>query len=514
MLNGVYALTYERIFLAKGRAVLFNSSSFLFFFLPLFILCAKLAAVGGPKGSSRLFLLFSLIFYASWNAPALFLLVGTLAINYAFACQLCRQENETSVSRRNLLILALILNLLPLLYAKYSGFFAETIQSLLGVSFTFEAPALPPGISFYTFIQIAWLVSVYRREVTPAGLERHTVFSTFFPYILSGPIVRYQEMGPQLDQVRAPNAQSLALGLSLFAIGLGKKVLLADSLALSANAVFGAAEKAWPLTGAEAWLGSLSYSFQLYFDFSGYTDMAIGLGLMLGLQLPENFISPYKATGIVDFWRRWHITLGLWLRDFLYIPLGGNRHGKLKQYRNLFLTMLIGGAWHGAGWTFIIWGAMHGLMLCINHFFRAQIKGRTWAGIFERLPVRVAFICLTFFCLNLAWVVFRAQSLEGAWRVYSAMFAQPLAATGAAGDLQGFFPHHYFQDWTDFALLALSAFIIWALPASHEITSRRQDTTCWLRFSLTRSWAVCLSLLFLLSLLMLTRQSAFLYFQF
>ena len=494
--------------------MLFNSSAFLFFFLPLFVLCAKLAAVGGPRGSCLLFLLFSVVFYVSWDPQALLLLFATLGVNYAFATAFAKPAGEGTLSRRALLFFALLLNLLPLLYYKYAAFFVSNLEWLFDVSFNYQAPALPPGISFYTFIQIAWLVGVYRRQIMPAGFERHAVFSSFFPYILSGPIVRYEEIGPQLDRLAAPNAANLALGLSLFSLGLAKKVLLADSLAVSANAVFAAAEKGWPVTGAEAWLGSLSYSFQLYFDFSGYTDMAIGLGLLVGLQLPENFISPYKSTGIVDFWRRWHITLGLWLRDFLYIPLGGNRHGKLKQYRNLFLTMLIGGAWHGAGWTFIIWGAMHGLMLCINHFFRAQIKGRSWASVFESLPVRLVMIALTFFCLNLTWVVFRAQSVEGALRIYAAMFAAPLAATGDAGGLLGFFPHHYFRDWTDFALLVLSALIIWGLPCSHEITSRRLDSPCWLRFSLTRIWAVSLTLLSVVTLLFLTRKSAFLYFQF
>lgn len=502
------------MFLPKGRAVLFNSSAFLFFFLPLFVLCAKLAATGGPRGSCLVFLLFSVIFYASWDPQALFLLLATIGVNYAFGCAFCRPEGFGSFSRRTLLFLALVVNLLPLLYFKYAAFFMDNIELLFGISLNYHAPSLPPGISFYTFIQIAWLVSVFRKQIMPVSLERHAVFSSFFPYILSGPIVRYDEIAPQLDRLGSPNASGLALGLSLFSLGLAKKVLLADSLAVSANAVFAAAEKAWPLTGAEAWLGSLAYSFQLYFDFSGYTDMAIGLGLLVGLQLPENFISPYKSTGIVDFWRRWHITLGLWLRDFLYIPLGGNRHGKLKQYRNLFLTMLIGGAWHGAGWTFIIWGAAHGLMLCINHFFRAQIKGRSWAVLFERLPVRIAFIALTFFCLNFTWVVFRAQSLEGALRIYWAMFAAPLAASGEAGGLVGFFPHHYFQNWVDFALLLLSALIVWGLPCSHEMTSRRLDAPCWLRFSLTRAWAISLSLLTVVTLLFLTRKSAFLYFQF
>ncbi|MBQ7617290.1 MAG: MBOAT family protein, partial [Desulfovibrio sp.] len=370
-------------------------------------------------------------------------------------------------------------------------------------------------ISFYTFMQIAWLVSVYRGSIAPAGLFRHAIFSSAFPYILSGPIVRYEHLGPQFDLWRGPSAESLTLGFSLFSVGLAKKVLLADTLAISANAVFGAAAKSWPITGAEAWLGSLSYSFQLYFDFSGYTDMAIGLGLMLGLQLPENFISPYKSTGIVDFWRRWHITLGLWLRDFLYIPLGGNRRGRLVQYRNLFLTMLIGGAWHGAGWTFIIWGALHGFMLCVNHFYRALTKGSAFANFTNTWPVRIFSIALTFFCLNLCWVIFRADDLASAWRLYETMFTHPWQSAGAEGTLAGAFPNHYFNDALSFITLGLSALIIWALPCSHEIFKRdASGPKPWLSFTPNRPWAIGLALLVFCALLFLSRKSTFLYFQF
>lgn len=245
-------------------------------------------------------------------------------------------------SRKTLLALALALNLLPLIWFKYSWFLAQNLALLFDAQWEFIPPGLPLGISFYTFIQIAWLVDVYRRRIIPAGLSRHALFSACFPYVISGPIVRYEQVGPQFDALSALTAENLARGFSLFSLGLAKKVLLADGIALYADAVFNAAEKAFPLSGAEAWLGSFCYTFQLYFDFSGYTDMALGLGLMLGLRLPENFNSPYKSTGIVDFWRRWHITLSAWLRDFLYIPLGGNRAGRLMQYRNLFLTMLIG----------------------------------------------------------------------------------------------------------------------------------------------------------------------------
>lgn len=384
---------------------------------------------------------------------------------------------------------------------------------LFHTEWNFQPPGLPLGISFYTFIQIAWLVSVYRRQIAPQGLARHALFSSCFPYVISGPIVRYEQVGPQFDALADPDAEGLARGFSLFSIGLAKKILLADSIALYADAVFNAAEKAFPLSGAEAWLGSFCYTFQLYFDFSGYTDMALGLGLMLGLRLPENFNSPYKSTGIVDFWRRWHITLSAWLRDFLYIPLGGNRAGRLKQYRNLFLTMLIGGAWHGAGWTFMIWGALHGLMLSVNHFFRAQIKGSRLEAVLASAPLRLLSIAFTFLCINFCWVVFRALSLDGALRVYTAMFTGPFSLQ--PGPTGGLLPNHYFQGWQPFALLILCAVLVWAFPNSREILQGRRDgSRPWLAWRPSRLWASGLALLAFAALILVSRQSTFLYFQF
>ncbi|MCR4666154.1 MAG: MBOAT family protein [Desulfovibrio sp.] len=499
--------------------MLFTSPIFLFLFLPIVLAGSKIASFSGPKGVGLFLLAASVCFYASWDLSSFSLLFVTISFNYCISLLLASPADSPRpspfLSRKGLLVVALLCNLFPLLWFKYAGFFADNISYLLGEPLSFTPPSLPPGISFYTFIQIAWLVSVYRGVLRPEGFCRHALFSGFFPSILSGPIVRYEQMGPQYDTVRGPSADSLSLGFSLFSVGLAKKVLLADSLAPLASGIFSAAEKGWPLTGSEAWLGALAYTFQLYFDFSGYTDMAIGIGLMIGVQLPENFVSPYKATGIVDFWRRWHITLGLWLRDFLYIPLGGNRRGKIRQYRNLFLTMLIGGAWHGAGWTFIIWGALHGIMLAVNHFFRAKIANTVFEKPFSTWPARLLFTALTFTCLTLTWVVFRAESVEGAWRLYEVMLTGPFASAGIHDTLSGILPHHYFTSWIPFALLAVSAFIVWGLPCSHEIFSRRFDAPrSWLRFRPSRGWAIVLSLLFMASLLFLTRKTAFLYFQF
>ncbi len=528
--------------------MLFNSYTFLFAFLPLLLICWRIAAGYGVAGFAIVLLVFSTVFYGLWGLPFLVLLAAILGMNYAFAKALTptattafamadtdkkdtdRQENAPCIfglKRKGVLGLALTLNLLPLVWFKYSAFLAQNLAVLCNTQYHFTPPGLPLGISFYTFIQIAWLVSVYRGQVQPQGFARHAVFSACFPYVISGPIVRYEQMGPQLDTLGPSTAEGLARGFSLFTIGLVKKVLLADSIALYADAVFSAAERAFPLSGCEAWLGSLCYTFQLYFDFSGYTDMAIGLGLMLGLKLPENFDSPYKSTGIVDFWRRWHITLSSWLRDFLYIPLGGNRKGRLIQYRNLFLTMLIGGAWHGAGWTFIIWGALHGAMLSINHFFRWRSKGTRLEAVLATAPLKICSIVFTFLCINLCWVVFRAVSIEGALRMYRAMFLGPFTpeAAGIMAPTDGldglaaltarWLPNGYLQGWLPFALLLTSFAVVWLLPNSHEIFHGRRDGTCpRLVWHPSTAWATGLAGLAFVTLILVSRKATFLYFQF
>lgn len=493
--------------------------------MPLLLAAWRLTA-GAPGGSTRfalLLLAFSAVFYSLWGVGFLLLLAVMISLNYGFGLLLAApDEAPRRFSRKSILVLALALNLLPLLWFKYSWFLSQNLALMLNTQWNFTPPGLPLGISFYTFIQIAWLVGIYRRSIAPAGIARHALFSSCFPYVISGPIVRYEQIGPQFDSMSGLTAENLSRGFSLFVIGLAKKVLIADSIAIYADKVFNAAEKAFPISGAEAWLGSFCYTFQLYFDFSGYTDMAIGLGLMLGLRLPENFDSPYKATGIVDFWRRWHITLSSWLRDFLYIPLGGNRAGRFMQYRNLFLTMLIGGAWHGAGWTFIIWGALHGFMLGVNHYFRAIIKGSATERVLASSIARICSIIFTFLCINFCWVVFRALSLDGAKRIYTAMFTGPFTSSAEATGLEGsaatlatLLPNNYFAGWQPFAFMLLCGLLVWAFPNSREIFHGRRDGTAfWISWRNTVAWAVSLACLTFVTLILVSRKTTFLYFQF
>ena len=482
--------------------MLFSSPAFLFCFLPIFLLGWQALYRLNPGLLWLAPLAFSAIFYA-FSGPAFFLFFCLyLGMNYLLGLLLARTGS------RRALILALGLALAPLLWFKYSSFIAENLALLAGASWTFEPPGGPPGLSFITFIQIAWLCGVRQGRVAPGNLRDYALFSSFFAYVLSGPIVRFEQVGPQFRRLRGLEPVGLAAGFSLFSMGLAKKLLLADSLAPMACGVFSAAEKNWPLTPPEAWLGSLAYSFQLYFDFSGYTDMALGLGLMAGLRLPENFNSPYKATGIIEFWRRWHITLSLWLRDFLYIPLGGNRHGRAAQYRNLFLTMLIGGAWHGAGWTYLAWGGLHGIMLSVNHFFR-QTAGSRILGALATPPGRMLCVAFTFVCLDLAWVIFRADSLEGALRIYRLMFS-PDAAGWQAGLVNG-----HIRGWLPCAVLALCACIVFLLPNSHEqLLGQRNGRRVWPAFSPGGAWAAYLALMASASALLCGGDAAFLYFRF
>lgn len=513
--------------------MLFTSYEFLFLFLPLFLGAWWIVASTARQHLPLLLLGASAVFYCLWGVGFFVLLLTMIVLNYGLGLVLHAMSDATSATdavpvapvagthfwtRKRVLVLAVLLNLAPLCYFKYSTFILTNVNTLLGTSLQSGVTALPLGISFYSFIQIAWLITVYRRQVQPDGFKNYALFSSCFPYVISGPIVRYAQVGPQFAQLSGISVNNAAPALTLFLLGLGKKVLLADSLAVYANSIFNAAEKGFPLTGAEAWAGSLAYTFQLYFDFSGYTDMAIGIALLLGIRLPDNFDSPYKSTGIVDFWRRWHITLSAWLRDFLYIPLGGSREGKWKQYRNLFLTMLLGGVWHGAGWPFVVWGAAHGAMLTVNHFFRSVTAGRVNPLVLHNPVSRLCSIVVTFVCINAAWVVFRADSMTGASRMYQTM----LGTFSETGSLwTNLFANRYIQDMQCPLLLLLCGVIVWGLPNSREIIFGKTPSRdgqgggrAWLSWRPSAPWAVALAVLSLLSLIMLSRKSVFLYFQF
>lgn len=406
--------------------MLFNSSEFIFIFLPITLL------VYFFLGQQKLFslaatwlILCSLFFYSWWNPFYLVLLLFSVVINYICG-RLLGQDDIQPQRRKFLLIAGIALNLFLIAYYKYLGFFVGTINEVLHLGLPIAEIALPLAISFFTFQQIAYLVDSYRLETSTYSFKQYILFVTFFPQLIAGPIVHHKEVTPQFSQGQTYQfkSENFTAGLTIFCLGLCKKVLIADGVAPYSSEMFAAASQGIEISFFQAWGGVLAYTIQLYFDFSGYSDMAIGIAKIFGINLPLNFNSPYKAISIVDFWRRWHITLSNFLRDYLYIPLGGNKKGETRRWINLMTTMLLGGLWHGAGWNFIIWGGLHGGYLTVNHQWRSVMKkaGHSlkaspwWRNRLGQI--------LTFLVVVVAWVFFRAETVQSAWLVLKGMAGQ------------------------------------------------------------------------------------------
>ncbi|MCT7626486.1 MBOAT family O-acyltransferase [Aliarcobacter butzleri] len=392
--------------------MLFNSYEFIFIFLPvMFVVYFYLNGKRLILGAKIWLVVGSLFFYSYWNVIYLPLILLSIFVNYGVGLSLVNHE-KIRISSKTILSFGIVFNLGLLGYFKYTDFFLDNFNGIFGTNIPLPHIILPLGISFFTFTQIAFLVDAYKQEAKEYSLINYMLFVTYFPHLLAGPILHHKEMMPQFASKYnwVKNYRNIALGLFIFSIGLFKKVVIADTFAVWANAGF---DTATTLNLIEAWATSLSYTFQLYFDFSGYTDMAIGISLMFNIKLPINFNSPYKALSIQDFWRRWHMTLSRFLRDYLYIPLGGNRKGNIKTYVNLITTFLLGGLWHGAGWTFIIWGLLHGIALAIH---------RLWQSLGFRMNKILAWF-ITFNFINITWIFFRAKDFESAMKVLSSMFS-------------------------------------------------------------------------------------------
>jgi D-alanyl-lipoteichoic acid acyltransferase DltB (MBOAT superfamily) len=473
--------------------MLFNSYIFIFAFLPI-----TLAVFYGLKRyDARLriywLVLASFFFYGWWSPPYVLLLALFVVANFAFG----RLIEHTR--RKIWLVVGICFNLSLILYYKYFYFLLSQFMSAPDIEtlFPWASPLLPLGISFFTFQKIAYLVDTWQRKVVKHTFGEYALFVSFFPQLIAGPIVHQKEILPQLKTFTRPaNMRWIALGAACFILGLAKKTLLADPLGTVAEPLFEQSLSA-PLTFAQGWLAALSYTLQLYFDFSGYSDMAIGLGLLFGIRLPLNFFSPYKATNIIDFWRRWHMTLSRFLRDYVYIPLGGSQKGPARRYINLMLTMLIGGLWHGAGWTFVLWGGLHGLFLCINHF---------WQKTGVKIPLMLSWV-VTFMAVVFAWVLFRAETMESALTVWHAMLSPAFAAPDIKGAL----------------LVALGLFVALAMPNVHQWLRGQGTLKGWKlkRLPMFGRWqpvpvqGLALgSLLFLCLLLVQFVQAEFLYFNF
>ena len=479
--------------------MLFNSYVFLGGFLPLVLggyFC--LARKRRTRVATVFLVLASLFFYAWWDARYLPLLLGSIAFNYAVGRRIERTRGKRWLAA------GVGVNFLLLGYFKYAGFFVETGNALFGAAWRVPEIVLPLGISFFTFTQTAYLVDAYRGETQGYAPLTYALFVTVFPHLIAGPLLYHKDMIPQFSRLRnfVFSYRNFAVGLTFLSIGLFKKVVIADHLAPWANLAFANAAQ---LTFLEAWAGALAYTLQLYFDFSGYSEMALGLGWMFNFKLPVNFDAPYKAKSIVEFWRRWHMTLSAFLKNYLYIPLGGSRGGQWLRARNLFLTMLLGGLWHGAGWTFVVWGALHGCYLVVNH------QWRRW-GL--KLPPGLSWL-LTFLCVTVAWVFFRADNLTDALCFVTAM--------GDAGNIV--LPEKYAAKCGALAAYGVEFGQLFAWGGSHEI---RLLAVCFVLATCFRStqaymahfeanWKTALGTAALLAaalFYMHAVQSEFLYFQF
>ncbi|WP_027396846.1 MBOAT family O-acyltransferase [Anaerovibrio lipolyticus] len=386
--------------------MLFNTYEFIIVFLPIVFAGYYLIGRKSWQWGMYWIVVASLAFYGYWDIRYVPLLMASILFNYFMG-----RKIEAGFNRKKWIVAGICGDVALLGYFKYTAFFLTTINDVLGTEY-FWVPEiiLPLGISFFTFTQIAYLVDVYRDDVHSANFASYCEFVTIFPHLIAGPIINNREMIPQFisEETYKINYDNVAKGMTLFFLGLFKKVAIADSIAPWVNEYFSRPDSLLPL---EAWFAAIGYTFQLYFDFSAYSEMAIGLGLMFNLRLPRNFDSPYQATSIIDFWRRWHMTLGLWVKNYLYIPMGGNRHGFISKMRNLILSMLIIGLWHGAGWTYILWGGIHGVYLAVNH---------SWRTLNFSLPRIIAWP-ITFIAVVMAWVFFRADSVGSALEIISSM---------------------------------------------------------------------------------------------
>lgn len=465
--------------------MLFNSYEFIFYYAPIVI--GGYFLFGRRGEMANWWLVFaSLFFYGYWKVEYLPILLASIAMNYYVSGKILKCARSECNNAKRWLIFGLLCNVGLLGYFKYTDFFLANLN-LLGAHFELLHIMLPIGISFFTITQSAYLVDCYRGIVESHSFLRYMLFVTFFPHLLAGPILYHKDIMRQFGNefLRRVNWENMAGGFALFVIGLAKKVLVAD---IFVNAVQAGFSNPQDLNLISAWVCAIGYTFQLYFDFSGYSDMAMGLSRMMNIEIPVNFYAPYRATNIIEFWHRWHMSLGTWVKNYLYIPMGGNRNGQLGKMKNLLVSMLIVGFWHGAGWNFVFWGGMHGVMLVINHWWRMRgyNLNKYIAGV------------LTFIGVTVAWVFFRADSFSLAMQMLAGMcgmhgLAWHLSDISIAGNS------------FKIVKLIIPAILVFGCPASLDIVHKLKPT--W-------SVAIILSVLFGYTVTRLLSVTEFLYFQF
>lgn len=493
--------------------MLFNSFEFIFVFLPITVIIFFQIGKYSHQLAASWLGFASLFFYGWWDSSYVLLLLLSILYNYVLGIIICFHNSKKN-NRLNKLALLIGVggNILLLGYFKYYNFFIDSVNVVFNDNIEINPIILPLGISFFTFTQIAFLVDASRGFAREYNFIHYLLFVTYFPHLIAGPVLHHKEMMPQFqkNKIYKFSLQCVSIGLTIFIIGLYKKVILADEMVKYVKPVFETAAKGNIVSFKESWGAALSYTLELYFDFSGYSDMAIGISRIFGVKLPINFNSPYKSVNIIDFWHRWHMTLSRFLRDYLYIPLGGNRKGNVRRCFNLFITMILGGLWHGAGWTFLLWGALHGVYLLINHFWHSirtklghDLSKSTFIG-----KLTGGFI--TFMAVVFAWVVFRAENINGALSIIQSMLG-----------FNGF----QFTGRFQLSLIAKLLLISWLMPNTQQFMTKYEPALSvheketiyaikWLTWSPNMIWMVIIFLLASQSLLQGNEASEFLYFQF
>jgi alginate O-acetyltransferase complex protein AlgI len=408
--------------------MLFTTAVFACLYLPLVLLGFFTVARYSHAAAALWLFLASLLFYAYWMPEFTLLLIGSICVNFLIGNRIGAAHK---INAKRWLIAGITANLLLLAYFKYANFFVDNLNLVLGARWDIGRVLLPIGISFFTFTQIAFLADAHAKGIREYKFTHYGLFVTYFPHLIAGPVLHHAQMMPQFgnSETYRWNGGHVASGLAIFALGLFKKVVLADGISPYADAVFKPVDAGLFPDTHEAWLGALAYTFQIYFDFSGYSDMAVGLSWMFNVRLPFNFNSPYRALNISEFWRRWHMSLSTFLRDYLYIAMGGNRNGPVRRYINLAVTMVLGGLWHGASWTFVFWGVLHGLYLVLNHGFRAVCGNVLLAHLDSSRVFKLLAWTLTMLVVIVAWVFFRAESFSGAWRMLRGMAGTNVAVS-------------------------------------------------------------------------------------
>jgi D-alanyl-lipoteichoic acid acyltransferase DltB (MBOAT superfamily) len=499
--------------------MVFASHAFLLFLVVL-LLAYWIAGRSRGLAGKVVLTVGSLFFYAYWLPAHLLILLGSIAFNNVVGRAIMRGRYA-----RELVTLGVIANLVLLGYYKYAAFFVASLNSLLATKLPLPAIVLPIGISFFTFQQISLLIDAYKGRIEQLRFWDHLLFISLFPHLIAGPIVRQSDL---LPQIRAKTdwslrAENVAAGIGLFSFGLFKKAFLIDLVVPKIDLLYRAADLKTEMGFVDSWVAAIGYGFQIYFDFSAYSDMAIGLAFIFGLRLPINFFSPYKAESIRAFWRRWHITLSLFLRDYVFIPLGGSRHGLPRTLLSLLLTMSIGGLWHGAAWSFVAWGFLHGVYLCVNHLWREALarwlpgaRERVRALPLVRAPLYALSVVITFLAVNLAWALFRASNWDSALRLVAGMLGQNglMHRADMTIAVANVFPIYFLICWALPNTMQIFRRTAAALHSEEYTMVRASPLTGRVAFGLSRPWAAATAVVFVVAWFALSNLSPFIYFQF